>query len=119
MALGKTEVFELLDDGLGKLGNQFGAGGGEFAAFAPEVGVDFLQSGVEAGEFGIAFLELAEFFAGGFTEGDDFGERPAVFALERMDKVEAGLQFLEAGGVEVQFVGAARRRRLADHGGWR
>ncbi len=56
LALLEAEVGELLADGLAELGDDFAAFGGEGLAGAPEFGVELLELGVEAGQFGVALL---------------------------------------------------------------
>ena len=49
---------------------------------------------------------------GFLAERDDFGQRRAVFALERMDEVQPLLELLQPRRVNVHFVGVARKLRL-------
>lgn len=81
LALLKAEVGEVTGGGFGKLGDYFATAGGEVGAGLPEFGVELVESGLKAGEFGFALFEACEFLAGGLTGGDDVGEGAAVFAL--------------------------------------
>ena len=111
-ALLEAEVGQLLAGGLAELRDDFAAFRGEGLAGAPQLGVELLEFGVEAGQLGIALLQALELAAGFLAEGDDLGQGRAVLALERVDEVEALFELLQARGVKVDLVRVMGELRL-------
>jgi phosphoribosyl 1,2-cyclic phosphate phosphodiesterase len=100
----EAEIGQLAVHGLGEVRNGFSPLFREGLAAAEQVGVELPKGRVDPAQFGVALFELGELLAGGFAEVDDRGEGGAVFVLERLDEVEAILECLEPGGVEVDTV---------------
>ncbi len=61
---------------------------------------------------GIPLLQALEFAPGFLAEGDDLGHSRAVFALERVNEVEALFKLLQTRGVKVGLVGVMGEFRL-------
>ena len=107
-ALFEAEIVELLADGLGELRDDLAAFGREGLAGAPQVGLELLpSSALMRANSASRCSRLLQFAPGFFAEGDDFGHRRAVFALERMNQVEALFELLQPGGVNVHLLGVA------------
>ena len=108
----EAQVGQLLAGGLAELRDDLPAPGRKGLARTPQVGVELLEFGIQPAQLGIALLQALQFAASFLTESDDLGQRGAVFALERMNQIEALFELLEACGIEFSLVGIVRKLRL-------
>ena len=107
MALLKPQALQLFHGRLDQFGNGLAALGGEFPAQTNYFLAQRLQFAVDPRQFGVALLQVLQFPLRFFAKGDDFLQRRAVFAFERLKQIEPLLQLPKADGIGFDAVGVA------------
>ena len=69
--------------------------------------VQLLKFAVEAFQFGVSALQSFQPLSGLVTKCDDFFDRAPVLPLERLEEVQALLEFSEPLGIQIDPVGVA------------
>lgn len=112
MALAETQRLQFMPHRLRQLGNGLAPGRRELLAEASQFGVQVRQSGVQAGQFGVARFEGLKLAGRLFAKGADLRQGGTILPLEGLEEVEALLQFGQARGVEFEAVRVAAKRGL-------